>query len=241
MPLFMVALAVLVLGGCVEYRESLVLERDESGTLAMAIGVNETLLRAAAVAESGLYDPEAALAALRAQPDLQVIESRTETREGTRWLHLVLTFESVAALNEINHIEQYRGLFGTIALTEDAAGRQVLTRTIQARLPEKIEGSFLPSLIAPMVAGYPWSYAMRFPARVVESNGETAGGPDGDAKVVHWRFSLGDLVSEPQVMRTRFARTGVGPVGIAIGAALMVLGIAFARILQRRRKPSRTA
>ena len=239
--MFVVALAVLVLGGCVEYRESLVLERDESGTLAMAIGVNETLLRAAAVAESGLYDPEAALAALRAQPDLQIIESRTETREGTRWLHLVLTFESVAALNGVNRIEQYRGLFGTIALTENAAGQQVLTRTIQARLPEKIEGSFLPSLIAPMVAGYPWSYEMRFPARVVESNGEAAGGPDGDAKVVRWRFSLGDLVAEPQVMRTRFARTGVGPVGIAIGAALMVLGIGFARILQRRRKPSRTA
>ena len=239
--MFVVALAVLVLGGCVEYRESLVLERDESGTLAMAIGVNETLLRAAAVAESGLYDPEAALAALRAQPDLQVIESRAETREGTRWLHLVLTFESVAALNGVNRIEQYRGLFGTIALTENAAGQQVLTRTIQARLPEKIEGSFLPSLIAPMVAGYPWSYEMRFPARVVESNGEAEGGSDGDAKVVRWRFSLGDLVAEPQVMRTRFARTGVGPAGIAIGAALMVLGIGFARILQRRRKPSRTA
>ena len=241
MPMFVVALAVLVLGGCVEYRESLVLERDESGTLAMAIGVNETLLRAAAVAESGLYDPESALSALQAQSDLQVIESRTETREGTRWLHLVLTFESIAALNGVNRIEQYRGLFGTIALTENAAGQQVLTRTIQARLPEKIEGSFLPSLIAPMVAGYPWSYEMRFPARVVESNGEAAGGPDGDAKVVRWRFSLGELVSEPQVMRTRFARTGVGPVGIAIGAALMVLGIGFARILQRRRKPSRTA
>lgn len=239
--MFVVALAVLVLGGCVEYRESLVLERDESGTLAMAIGVNETLLRAAAVAESGLYDPESALSALQAQSDLQVIESRTETREGTRWLHLVLTFESIAALNGVNRIEQYRGLFGTIALTENAAGQQVLTRTIQARLPEKIEGSFLPSLIAPMVAGYPWSYEMRFPARVVESNGEAAGGPDGDAKVVRWRFSLGELVSEPQVMRTRFARTGVGPVGIAIGAALMVLGIGFARILQRRRKPSRTA
>ena len=239
--MFVVALAVLILGGCVEYRESLVLERDESGTLAMAIGVNETLLRAAAVAESGLLDPEAALAALRTQTDLQVIEGRTETQEGTRWLHLVLTFESVAALNGINRIEQYRGLFGTIALTENAAGQQVLTRTIQARLPEKIERSFLPSLIAPMVAGYPWSYEMRFPARVVESNGEAAGGPDGDAKVVRWRFSLGDLVSEPQVMRTRFARTGVGPVGIAIGAALMVLGIGFARILQRRRKPSQTA
>jgi len=241
MPLFVVALAVLVLGGCVEYRESLVLERDESGTLAMAIGVNETLLRAAEVAESGLYDPDSALAALQAQPGLQVIESRTETQEGTRWLHLVLTFESLAALNGINRIEHYRGLFGTIALTENTAGQQVLTRTVQARLPERIEKSFLPTLIAPMVAGYPWSYEMRFPARVVESNGETASGSGGDAKVVRWSFSLGDLVSEPQVMRTRFARTGVGPVGIAVGAALMVLGIAIARILQRRHKRVRTA
>ena len=81
---FALALSVLILGGCVEYRESLVLERDGSGTVVMAIGVNETLLRAAEVAESELYDPASVLTALQAQQGLQVLESRTETREGTR-------------------------------------------------------------------------------------------------------------------------------------------------------------
>ena len=231
----LLALSVLILGGCVEYRESLVLERDGSGTVVTAIGVNETLLRAAEVAESGLYDPASVLSALQAQQGLQVIGSRTETREGTRWLHLVLAFDSLAALNGIDRIEQSRGLFGTVALSESASGQRVLTRTVHARLPEKIGKSFLPSLIAPMLAGYPWSYEVRLPAKVLESNGEPAGG-EGDAQLVRWRFNLGDLVAEPRVMRATFARTGAGPAGIAVGAGLMVAGIVAVRILQRRHK-----
>ena len=231
----LLALAVLILGGCVEYRESLVLERDASGTVVMAVGVSEALLRAAEVAESGLYDPASVLTALQAQQGLQVIESRTGTREGMRWLHLVLAFDSLAALNGVDRIEQYRGLFGTVALSENASGQRVLTRTIHARLPEKIGKSFLPSLIAPMFARYPWSYEVRFPAKVLESNGESAGG-EGDAQLVRWRFNLGDLVAEPRVMRATFARTGVGPVGIAVGAVLMVACVVAVRILQRRRK-----
>ena len=231
----LLALAVLILGGCVEYRESLVLERDESGTVVMAIGVSEALLRAAEVAESGLYDPASVPTALQAQQGLQVIESRTGTREGTRWLHLVLAFDSLAALNGIDRIEQYRGLFGAVALSENASGQRVLTRTIHARLPEKIGKSFLPSFIAPMFARYPWSYEVRFPAKVLESNGEPADG-EGDAQLVRWRFNLGELVAEPRVMRATFARTGVGPAGIAVGAVLMVAGIVAVRILQRRRK-----
>ena len=232
---FVFALAVLILGGCVEYRESLVLERDASGTVVMAIGVKEALLRAAEVADTRMYDPASALSTLQTQHGLQVIESRTETREGTRWLHLTLTFESLAALNGIDRIEQYRGLFGTVTLTENPAGQQVLTRTIRAKLHEKVGESFLPSLIAPMLAGYPWSYEVRFPAKVLESNGETAG-PVDDPKVVHWQFNLGDLVAEPRVMRATFARTGVGPAGIAVGAALMLIGIVAVQIIQRRRK-----
>ena len=157
------ALTVLILGGCVEYRESLVLERDGSGTVVMAIGVKEALLRAAEVAETGMYDPASALGTLQGQHGLQVIESRTETRQGTRWLHLMLTFDSLDALNGIDRVEQYRGLFGKVVLTENSAGQQVLTRTIHANLPEKVGESFLPSLIAPMFAGYPWSYEVRFP------------------------------------------------------------------------------
>ena len=228
-------LSVLILGGCVEYRESLVLERDGSGTVVMAIGVKEALLRAAEVAESGTYDPASALSALRAQPGLQIVESRTETREGTRWLHLVLTFESLAALNGIDRIEQYRGLFGTVVLSENAAGQRVLTRTIHARLPEKIGKSF--SAVAHR-ADVQWLFLElrgAIPAKVLESNGEPAGG-EGDVKLVRWRFNLGDLVAEPRVMRATFARTGVGPAGIAVGAALMVAGIVAVRILQRRRR-----
>ena len=70
---------------------------------------------------------------------------------------------------------------------------------------------------------------------MLESNGETAD-PEDDAKVVRWRFNLGDLVTEPRVLRATFARTGVGPAGIAVGAALMLIGIVVVQILQRRRK-----
>ena len=229
-------LAVLVLGGCVEYRESLVLERDSSGTVVMAIGVKEALLRAAEVAESGMYDPASALDTLRAQQGLQVIENRTETRDGTRWLHLVLTFESLAALNGIGRIEQYRGLFGNFVLAENSAGQRVLTRTIQADLPEEVRESFLTSLLAPMFARYPWSYEVRFPSRVVDSNGEKSTGSADDAQLVQWRFNFGDLVAGPRVMRATFARTGLGPAGIAVGVGLMMIGIVVVQVLQRHRK-----
>ena len=229
-------LAVLVLGGCVEYRESLVLERDGSGTVVMAIGVKDALLRAAEVAESEMYDPASTLDTLRAQQGLQVIESRTETREGTRWLHLVLTFESLAALNGVDRVEQYRGLFGNFVLAENSAGQRVFTRTIRADLPEKVRESFLTSLLAPMFAKYPWSYEVRFPSRVVESNGEKSTGSADEAQLVRWRFSFGDLVAEPRVMRATFARTGLGPAGIAVGVALMVIGIVVVQVLQRHRK-----
>lgn len=69
----------------------------------------------------------------------------------------------------------------------------------------------------------------------MESNGDAATGPDGDERVVRWTFSLADLVSEPRVMHVTFSRTGVGPAGIAVSTALMVVGIAIARVLQRRR------
>ena len=230
------ALAALILGGCVEYRESLVLERDGSGTVAMAIGVNETLLRAAEVADSAIHDPAAALAAIEAQHGLRVIESRAETREGTRWVHLVLTFDSLADLNGIDRIEPYQGQFGNIALTESSAGRRVLARTVHPALPEKVEQSFLSPLLVPMFTGYSWSYEVRLPARVLESNGETVTGPDGDANVVRWSFDLGDLVDEPRVMEATIARTGVGPAGIGVGMALMVLGILAVRLMQRRRR-----
>ena len=234
-------LAVLVLGGCVEYRESLVLERDGSGTVVMAIGVKEALLRAAEVAESEMYNPASALDMLRAQQGLRVIESRSETREGTRWLHLVLTFESLAALNGIDRIEQYRGLFGNFVLAENAASQRVLTRTIRADFPEEVRESFLTSLLAPMFARYPWSYEVRFPSRVVESNGESSAGSADHAQLVQWRFNFGDLVAEPQVMRTTFARTGLGPAGIAVGIVLMVIGIVVVQVLQRHRKRAEAA
>ena len=229
-------LAVLVLGGCVEYRESLVLERDASGTVVMAIGVKEALLRAAEVAEAGMYDPAAALDMLRTRQGLRVVESRSETREGTRWLHLVLTFESLAALNGIDRIEQFRGLFGNLVLAENSTGQRVLTRTVRADLPEKVRESFLTSILVPMFTRYPWSYEVRFPSRVVETNGEKSAGTLDDAHLVRWRFNFGDLVAEPRVMRTTFARTGLGPAGIAVGAVLMVVGIVVVQIFQRYRK-----
>ena len=234
-------LAVLVLGGCVEYRESLVLERDGSGTVVMAIGVEEALLRAAEVAETGMYDPASALDTLRARQGLQVVESRTETREGTRWLHLVLAYESLTALNGIDRVEQYRGLFGNFVLAENSAGQRVLTRTIRADLPEKVRESFLTSLLAPMFARYPWIYEVRFPSRVVESNGEKSTGSADDAQIVRWRFNFGDLVTEPRVMRATFARTGLGPAGIAVGVGLMVIGIVVVQVLQRRRRRAAAA
>ena len=231
---FAIALAVLVLAGCVEYRESLVLERDGSGTVVMAIGVQEALVRAAAVAAGEGYEPASAIDALRAQQGLQVIESRTETVDGTRWQHLTLTFESLAALGGIDRIEQYRGLFGEMALTENSSGQPVLTRTVRANVNERLEESFLPSLVAPMLARYPWMYEVTFPSKVLESNGESMHRA-GDTKVVRWTFSLADLVSEPRVMQATFARTGVGPIGIALGAALMLVGILVAHMLQKRR------
>ena len=237
---FAIALTVLVLAGCVEYRESLVLERDGSGTVVMAIGVKEALVRAAAVAAGEGYEPASAIDALRAQQGLQVIETRTETVDGTRWQHLTLTFESLAALGGIDRIEQYRGLFGEMVLTESPSGHQVLTRTIRADMSQRLEESFLPSLVAPMLARYPWMYEVTFPSRVLESNGESVRRA-GAAKVVRWRFSLADLVAEPRVMQATFARTGVGPVGIALGAALMLVGILVARVLQQRRNRAASA
>ena len=228
-------LLVLVLGGCVEYRESLVLERDESGTVVMAVGVNEALLRAADIAETGMRDLESVPEALRALDGLQVIESRTETQDGTRWLHVVLAFESLAALDAINRIERYGGLFGRMTLTESPAGQRVLTRTIRADLHPGAGESLLASLVAPMLGRYAWSYEMRFPARVLASNGETELA-ERDATIVRWRFSLRDLVTGPQEMRATFVRTGVGPAGIGVGAALMLIGIAVARFMQRRRR-----
>ena len=237
---FAIVLAVLVLAGCVEYRESLVLERDGSGTVVMAIGVKEALVRASAVAGGEGYEPAAAIDALRAQQGLQVIETRTETVDGTRWQHLALAFESLAALGGIERIEQYRGLFGEIALTENSSGQPVLTRTVRANIDERLEASFLPSLVAPMLARYPWMYEVTFPSRVIESNGESMHRA-GAAKVVRWKFSLADLVAEPRVMQATFARTGVGPAGIALGAALMLAGILVARVLQQRRNRAASA
>ena len=231
---FALALALTLLGGCVEYRESLVLERNESGTVVMAIGVDEALMRAAEVAETGLYDLASVADTLRALHGLQVVESRTETGNGRRWLHLTLAFESLAALNGIDRLEQYRGLFGNVTLTENPAGQPVLTRTIRVNLRAKAGQSILPSLIAPMLGGYPWSYEARFPTKILDSNGEIAVS-ENDAGVVRWRFDLGEIVTEPRVMRTTFARPGVGPAGIGVGAALMLIGIAAAWIMQKRR------
>ena len=119
----------------------------------------------------------------------------------------MLTFDSLADLNGIDRIEPYRGQFGNIALTESSAGRRVLAHTVHPALPEKVELSFLSPLLAPMFAEYSWSYEVRFPARVLESNGETVTGPDGDANVVRWSFDLGDLVDEPRVMEATITRT----------------------------------
>ena len=232
---FVLALAVLVLGGCVEYRESIVLERDASGTVVMAIGVNEALMRAAEVTDAETYDPASVTEALRGLPGLRVVESRTEAGDGRRWLHLTLAFESLAALNGVDRIEQYRGLFGNVTLTENPAGRQVFTRTIRISRSAEAGESFLPSLIAPMLAGYSWRYEVRLPAKVLESNGEIVG-PEGGAKVVRWHFNLGELVAGTRVMRATFARTGIGPAGIGVGVALMLIGIMAAKIMQKHRK-----
>ena len=236
---FALVLVLLLLAGCVEYRESLVLERDGSGTLVMSIGVNDALLRAASAAQAEGRQPASGIDALQEQQGLQVIESRTETVDGTRWQHVTLTFESLAALGGIDRIEQYRGLFGEMILTENSSGQRVLTRTIHAKVNEGFEASFLPSLVAPMLNRYPWIYEVTFPAKVVESNGETVQ-LAGAAKVVRWQFSLADLVDEPRVMRATFARTGVGAVGIAVGTALMLIGIVVARLLQQRRRCAAT-
>ena len=67
MRLLALVINVLILGGCVEYRESLVLERDRSGTVVMAIGVKDALLRAAEVADAEMYDPAAVVTTLQSR------------------------------------------------------------------------------------------------------------------------------------------------------------------------------
>lgn len=130
--LFLLA-PLLVLSGCLDYREEMTLKPDGSGEVRVVYGMDGNM-RLDTVKARGMREQVARL------PGLRWVRT-VDTTEQERWYGGVLTFDAVTSLEPLSQVLPLKGMFQAPSLT-DSAGVKTLRREV--KLMPKLSGPELP-------------------------------------------------------------------------------------------------
>lgn len=201
--------AVLALTGCIKVDQTLTLNADGSGTLALRYGMSEQMLaqlkameQMAAQAEDGLeveqetpfeLDPEQVRADFEAdKPDgVELTALRSEVVDGWKYIDLTVTFEDIRALKRTELFEDSQlGIErlnnGNFRITQRGGGDDEMSGDAA--------GQQLMQQMTAMLAGFRIAQTIVVPGDILDTNATVV-----DGRSAAWVF---DIAEDPNVLRT---------------------------------------
>lgn len=189
-----IVLLLALLSSCIEYREELWLEKDNSGKLVFEISLPS---------HTSIEDDEISELSIVALCDtiegLEVTGHSTYMIEDITWIYVDLEFEDILLLNEIEN-----EWFGDICITEDGDGNRLLKRFITMSDTINVSNNEFGNMLKHAMLGqYSWIYTMHFPDELYETNAPIAR-TDTLTNTAVWEYNLASLINEQKVMTGRY-------------------------------------
>lgn len=229
-------MALLCLGGCIDYEEEMWLNSDLSGRASVNISVKEELVRGRTGFEKDMTE-ESIRRDVERIPGVK-LESFESFRDSGRVIAKIrLTFDSIEKLtrHETGIAESSPASFlGTVSVHEEG-GKIVLERLLRALPSEKAKGAG-EDLLAKGLGSLLFSknhltYKLHVPSELITANTQRI---DGATRTVEWKFTLAQALREPPTMRVEWKKPfpffWVAMSAVGLAAAAFVLK----KALQRR-------
>lgn len=211
---------LLFLSSCIEYHEKMKLNSDGSGTITFAVGINQQLF--GGMADSSAFkdlDTSNIKKEYSSKRGIKFVGSRTYTEDGSKWVEITLSFESIQALNEANTDSMQQSMMGTMNLSQDANGNMVFSRKLlpKSGSEEKDSSGLASGMMQMMFGNYKWRYELTVPGTIVSTNA-AQNDIDHKTNTVKWIVPLASLAS-PYEMTVTFEKAS------KVNLTLIILGV----------------
>lgn len=184
----------LLLTSCIEYREEMWLENDNSGHLVFEIGLPH---------HADFNDEEISELSIVTLCDtvdgINVTGHTTYQIENNTWIKVEMDFDDILRLNDVEN-----KWFGEIFITDDDQGDRVLKRFITMSDTINVSSNEFGNMLKHAMLGqYSWIYTMHFPDELYETNAPIAR-TDTLSNSAMWEYTLASLINEQKVMTGRY-------------------------------------
>jgi hypothetical protein len=184
----------LLLSSCIEYREELWLEKDDSGHLIFEIGLppyteidDEDISELSIVSLCDTVD------------GIEVTGHSTYQIDDISWIHVELNFDDILLLNEIEN-----KWFGDISISDGEKGEKIFKRYITMSDTINVSSSQFGNMLKyAMLGQYSWTYTMHFPDKLYDTNAPIAR-TDTLTNSTMWEYNLASLINDQKVMSGRY-------------------------------------
>ncbi len=218
----LMVLSVLLLVGCVDYEETMILNADGSGRVLLKVGMDTSMMDSMGLDmfEDEEEEDEEEFQGLNIGDDFRdmegvtLVSEREWKEEGWTWSEVVIAFDSLEKmlaaieqdLQDDDTYEDSGSPFGEITWERTRDGHWEFHRSIPlfGDEGEEMDEMGLTMLRAFFGDTY-FYYHVQFPGRILEANTETDL-INHQTNTVTWKFSMPDMMSANQVMWAKVQR-----------------------------------
>ena len=226
---------------CLDYNEKMKLNDDGSGEITFAVGLSEGLFNiGGGDTKVEDFNEDKIKSDFENKDGIKVVDSRSYTKDGNRWIEVTLNFESLEKLQQATKDSSTNGMIGKLSLTENSKGNWVFTRTIFGE--KKNSDNDSNGMMAMMFSKYKWHYELTLPSHVISTNANE-NDIDRSTNTIKWTFSLASL-ADSKLMTVTFEKLKstdfTDYIYMLVGAVLLVV-LSIAAINMSKKKKNVTA
>ena len=207
-------LLLLLLAGCVDYNEELWLNKDGSGKVKMAIGVQTT------------YENNKEINRYINQPGISLISKSIYRKKNFTFYNLEFKFTSLEAFNNLNDQISNADFFGRITLNKEKDGSITLKRRIALGSPSGEEDEIEQLIFSHSQDNLKWNYKLHLPWKIIKANADPAN-IDYKTNTVSWQYQTSFLWNQSQTMTVRMKQAFPWIFVIPIILAILVIVISL--------------
>ena len=214
--------AILILSGCLDYKEKMKLNSDLSGEIQFSIGISEQLFNLGSNSpEMKDFNEEKLKENYSKKEGIRFISSRSYSEAGNRWIEVKIAFKDIEHLMNATEDSTQKGLTGQISLIEKDNGEIVFTRNIFENESKKdtTADDLSKGMMNMMFGNFSWKYELIVPGEIISSNADSI---VQSTNTVYWSFPLSSL-SQQKLMTVTF-RADKGSTLIKYISGFVLLG-----------------
>jgi hypothetical protein len=230
--LFAISILSILLISCIQYQEKMKLNSDGSGEITFSVGISESFFNLGDQSgEIKNFDENKIKKNFAGKKGIKLLNSRTYTQDGNRWVEIKLGFESLQLLMESNKDSSQQAMIGELSLVEDSKGNMVFTRKLtksdSSANKDSTTDGIGTGMMEMMFGQYKWKYELAVPGKIISTNAEQNNIDHGN-NTVKWTLSMASL-SQTQIMTVTFEKVGRTNLTLIIlgGIAIIVLTATF--------------